>query len=52
MKWYVMRAISGKENKVREYAEAMLQQKTNFAKHVKCSSASNWLCSNLKCSGF
>ena len=35
MKWYVMRAISGKENKVREYAEAMLQQKTNFAKHVK-----------------
>lgn len=35
MKWYVMRAISGKENKVKEYAEAMLQQQADFAKYVR-----------------
>lgn len=34
MKWYVMRAISGKENKVKEYADAMLLQHGDFAKHV------------------
>ena len=34
MKWYVMRAISGKEGKVKEYIEAMLHQGGEFAKHV------------------
>ena len=34
MKWYVMRAISGKEGKVREYVEAMIHQGGDFAKHV------------------
>ena len=34
MKWYVMRAISGKEGKVKEYIEAMLHQGGDFAKHV------------------
>ena len=34
MKWYVMRAISGKEGKVKEYVEAMLHQGGDFAKHV------------------
>ncbi|MBP1531197.1 MAG: transcription termination/antitermination factor NusG [Bacteroidaceae bacterium] len=32
--WYVMRAISGKEGKVKEYIEAMLHQGGEFAKHV------------------
>ena len=32
--WYVMRAISGKEGKVKEYVEAMLHQGGEFAKHV------------------
>ena len=34
MKWYVMRAISGKEGKVKEYIDAMLHQGGDFAKHV------------------
>lgn len=34
MKWYVMRAISGKEGKVREYIEAYINQHADFAKHV------------------
>ena len=34
MKWYVMRAISGKEGKVKDYIEAMLHQGGDFAKHV------------------
>jgi transcriptional antiterminator NusG len=34
MQWYVMRAISGKEGKVKEYVEAMLHQGGDFAKHV------------------
>ena len=34
MKWYVMRAISGKEGKVREYVEALLAQAGDFSKHV------------------
>lgn len=34
MKWYVMRAISGKESKVKQYADAMLLQQEDFAKHV------------------
>jgi transcriptional antiterminator NusG len=34
MQWYVMRAISGKEGKVKEYVEAMLNQGGEFAKHV------------------
>ncbi|MDE5787669.1 MAG: transcription termination/antitermination protein NusG [Bacteroidaceae bacterium] len=32
--WYVMRAISGKESKVKEYIDAMLHQGGEFAKHV------------------
>ena len=32
--WYVMRAISGKEGKVKEYVEAMIHQGGEFAKHV------------------
>jgi transcriptional antiterminator NusG len=32
--WYVMRAISGKEGKVKEYVDAMLHQGGEFAKHV------------------
>ena len=34
MRWYVMRAISGKEGKVKEYIDAMLHQGGEFAKHV------------------
>ena len=34
MRWYVMRAISGKEGKVKEYIEAMLHQGGDFASHV------------------
>ena len=34
MKWYVMRAISGKEGKVKEYVDALLQQGGSFAQHV------------------
>ena len=34
MKWYVMRSISGKESKVKQYADAMLLQQEDFAKHV------------------
>jgi len=34
MKWYVMRAISGKEGKVREYVEALLAQTGEFSQHV------------------
>lgn len=34
MKWYVMRAISGKEGKVREYVEALLAQAGELSKHV------------------
>ncbi len=34
MKWYVMRAISGKEGKAREYIEAYIKQHEDFAKHV------------------
>jgi len=34
MKWYVMRAISGKEGKVKEYIEAMLHLGGSFAEHV------------------
>lgn len=34
MQWYVMRAISGKEHKVKEYVDAMLNQGGYFAEHV------------------
>ena len=34
MKWYVMRAISGKEGKVKEYVEAMIHQGGELSKHV------------------
>ena len=34
MQWYVMRAISGKEGKVKEYIDAMIHQGGDFAKHV------------------
>ena len=34
MKWYVMRAISGKEGKVKEYIDAMIHQGGEFAQHV------------------
>jgi len=34
MKWYVMRAISGKEGKVKEYIEALLSQQGELSKHV------------------
>ena len=34
MQWYVMRAISGKEGKVKEYIAAMIHQGGDFAKHV------------------
>lgn len=34
MKWYVMRAISGKEGKVKEYIDALIQQGGQFAQHV------------------
>ncbi len=33
-KWYVMRAISGEESKVRSYIEAYMHQHADFAKHV------------------
>ena len=32
--WYVMRAISGKEGKVKEYVDALIQQGGEFGKHV------------------
>ena len=32
--WYVMRAISGKENKVKEYIDALISQHADFASHV------------------
>lgn len=34
MRWYVMRAVSGKEGKVKEYIDAMLHQGGDFAQHV------------------
>ncbi|MCD8303928.1 MAG: transcription termination/antitermination protein NusG [Prevotellaceae bacterium] len=34
MKWYVMRAISGDEGKVKSYIEAYINQHADFAKHV------------------
>ncbi len=34
MKWYVMRAISGDEGKVKRYIEAYIDQHADFAKHV------------------
>ncbi len=34
MKWYVLRAISGKEGKVKEYIDAMIHQGGDFAQHV------------------
>ena len=34
MKWYVMRAISGKEGKVKEYIDALLAQQGELSKHV------------------
>lgn len=34
MKWYVLRAISGKEGKVREYIEALLAQSGDLSSHV------------------
>ena len=34
MKWYVIRAISGKEGKVKEYIDALLAQKGELSKHV------------------
>ena len=34
MKWYVMRAISGKEGKVKEYIDALISQGGYFASHV------------------
>ncbi len=33
-KWYVMRAISGKESKVKEYIEALIAQHPDIACHV------------------
>ncbi len=33
-KWYVMRAISGKEGKVKEYVDALIHQGGDFAQHV------------------
>ena len=33
-RWYVMRAISGKEGKVKEYVEAMISQHSDFAANV------------------
>lgn len=33
-KWYVMRAVSGKEGKVREYVEALIAQHPDIARHV------------------
>ncbi len=34
-RWYVLRAISGKEGKVKEYVEAMVHQGGEFSKHVR-----------------
>ncbi len=34
MKWYVMRAISGDEGKVKSYIEAYMNQHADMAKHV------------------
>ena len=34
MKWYVLRAISGKEGKVKEVIEALMNNVPDFAKHV------------------
>ena len=33
-KWYVLRVISGKENKVREYIEGALQTSSLFKEYV------------------
>ncbi|MBR5466490.1 MAG: transcription termination/antitermination factor NusG [Bacteroidaceae bacterium] len=33
-RWYVMRAISGKEGKVKEYIDAMIAQHSDFASNV------------------
>ena len=33
-KWYVLRAISGKENKVKEYIEGALVTSTLFKEHI------------------
>ena len=37
MKWYVLRAISGKEGKVKEYIDALIHQGGSFASHVSQS---------------
>ena len=34
MKWYVLRAISGKEGKVKEVIDALMNNQPDFAKHV------------------
>ncbi|MBQ0049525.1 MAG: transcription termination/antitermination factor NusG [Bacteroidales bacterium] len=34
MKWYVLRAISGKEGKVKEYIDALIAQGGELSKHV------------------
>ena len=34
MKWYVLRAISGKEGKVKEVIDALINNQPDFAKHV------------------
>ena len=34
MKWYVLRAISGKEGKVKEVIDALMNNMPEFAKHV------------------
>ena len=34
MKWYVLRAVSGKEAKVKEYLEALMKNDTVLASHV------------------
>ena len=33
-KWYVMRAVSGKEGKVKEYIELLIAQHPDIARHV------------------
>ena len=33
-RWYVMRAISGKESKVKEYIDALISQHSDIANHV------------------
>ena len=34
MKWYVLRAVSGKEAKVKEYLEALMKHNDVLASHV------------------